>query len=390
MDRPTPRHTLRAAPEAADDDWRDPIEQRAAQLPQAPAQEPDPEPTDEESLIARLRAGTGRVGLDKLRIKVFRRARGSADLEFCADYLPGEFEGLGLEGLRDAWGAGSYEIRAIGPRGIAMREQVILARREQGAQAQPAPQLDALAQVLAQLAQGQARIVEALTQRPDPQAAMRDTLALMVSMREAMGLNQPTVAAPATNPTAMLADIVGAVRQLREVSAELSPPAADPESPMTLLPQVLELVKAGMTARQGDAQVPQLTMPESLGADQPLPPAASQETAPEITPDMEEPMDVFLLRSLLARLLWQAQRNANPATTAELLLDHAPDELLAEIQKPGWWEVLAAVAPALAPHRAWVEQVRAQLLVWLAEDDQPLEPASGPDQDRTAADTGKG
>lgn len=346
-----------------DDDWRDPIDQPA--VPAVTTPEPDPEPSPDASFIERLRASAGRQGLDRLKVKVFRRVKGSSDLEFCADYSPSEFEAGDLEALRDAWGPGSYELRVIGPRGIAMRESVTLARREAGPAQHPAssPQLDALAQVLAQLAQGQARIVEALSTRPDPGAQLRETLTLMAAMREAMGLDRPQ--APAADPTAMLGSIVGAVRQLREVSAELSPPAApDTDNPMALVPPILSLVQTAIE-RQGPAQpqpqapapMPQLTMPESLQP-QAAPPAATDE---------DEPMQAILLRTMLARITSMAQRSHAPETAAELVLEYAPDELIAALEAPDWWETLQAVAPMLVAHRAWVELVRQKVLEGLED-----------------------
>jgi hypothetical protein len=346
------------------DDWRDPIDQPA--VPAVTAPEPDPEPSPDASFIERLRASAGRQGLDRLKVKVFRRVKGSSDLEFCADYSPSEFEAGDLEALRDAWGPGSYELRVIGPRGIAMRESVTLARREAGPAQHPtsSPQLDALAQVLGQLAQGQARIVEALSTRPDPGAQLRETLTLMAAMREAMGLDRPQ--APAADPTAMLGSIVGAVRQLREVSAELSPPqpAADADNPMALVPPILSLVQTAIERQgppqpQAPAPMPQLTMPESLQP-QAAPPAATDE---------DEPMQAIMLRAMLARITSMAQRNAAPEGAAGLVLEYAPDELIATLEAPDWWETLQAVAPMLAPHRAWVELVRQKVLEGL--DDEP-------------------
>ena len=95
------------------------------------------------------------------------------------------------------------------------------------------------------LAEGQQRILEAVSQRPDPTAQLQSTLGLMASMREAMGLNTPPPPPPpASDPAAMLGQLVGAIKTLREVAAEVNPPAeAADESPMSMLPKIVDLVK---------------------------------------------------------------------------------------------------------------------------------------------------
>lgn len=330
-----------------DGEWRETVG-GPAPVPTAPP------PSEDESFISRLRASAGRQGLDRLKIKVFRRVKGSADLEFCADYSPSEFEAGDLEALRDAWGPGSYELRVIGPRGIAMRETVTLARRELVPGPAPAaPQLDALAGLIGQLARGQEAIAAALAARPDPGAQLRETLALMASMREAMGLNQAP--APATDPTAMLSSIVGAVRQLREVSSELNPPppAADASDPMTLLPSVLGLVQTAMEKQGQPAALPAPVEPVTSN---PSPPV------PQPSEDPDEPMQALIIRAMLPRLTAMARANRPPAEAAALILDYAPDELLAAVEAPDWWETLTAIAFELREYRGWCEAVRAEVI----------------------------
>lgn len=367
---------MRQTANTTNDEWLDAIDPQAPAPAPVPAALPAPEPTDDESFLGRVRALGARQGLDRMKVKLYRRIRGSADLEFCRDYLPSEFEADDLDAIRQAWGPGSYELRVMGPKGILLRESVTLAR---GLDAPPAPapagpSTDALAQVLAQLAQGQAQIVQALSTRPDPSAAMRDTLSLMVAMREAMGLNQAP--APVADPTAILGGIVGAIRQLREVSAEISPPqpAADPSDPMALLPSVLDLVRVGMESRQA-LPAPQAVAPIALPPSmQPDPPPV--EAAPNPAPESdEEPMQHLILRTMAARLLSMAERKAPAADAAALILNYAPDELLEAIESPDWKSVLYELAPGARQHEAWVSEVRAAVMAGLENDAQGDPPA---------------
>jgi hypothetical protein len=347
--------------DGAPEDWRVAVDQAA----------PDTDPEDDEarSTADRLRAALARPQ-DVLRVKLYRKERTGA-LAWCADYTPREFLAGDLEMVREQWGPGDYQVRLIGPKGLTMREDLTLARPLERS---PAPVRDdgPMAAILAQLAQGQERIAEALAQRPDPMAQLQQTMALLATMREAFA-PPPAPAAPSVNPSSMLADIVGAVRQLREVAAEVNPPAADPSDPASMLPAIIDLVRAG----QAQQAVPQLALPSSFDAS-PAPPADYQPdaaaTAPEPNPapDTMNPLQKLILRGLLNRLLTLARDNAPPEQAAAWVLEKAPDELIGYLDLDTCVDMLVSVAPEAEPHRAWLELVRRAALAQLdAEDADP-------------------
>jgi hypothetical protein len=341
---------------------------------------PDPEPTEEESFIDRMRAVAAAQGLDKVKVKLYRRGAGSM-LEWCRDYAAEEFEAGDLEQIRDEFGPGAYQVRIVGPKGIAMRENVSIAKPLSA----PASQSTDFARVIEMLAQGQQRIFEAINTRPDPTAQMQQTLALMASMREAMGLNAAPVAA--ANPSAMLGDIVGAIRQLREVSAEISPPPApaiDADNPMALLPDILGVVKAAMQSR-ADAPVPALMLPPSLAGGPevaPQPPqmpdpgagGASGQYQPPAEPqpnpdESEQEIMLTLFKLYASRLMKMAQTNAPIAAAADEVARMLPDDLFDVLASDHWFEALCAIRPDCAQHKDWLTAVREKVLADYFEDE---------------------
>ena len=348
-----------------DDDWRDTVGGPPEKLP-AVQQEPPP-PTEEESFVDRIRSIASRQGIDRTKVKLYRRGNGT-ELEFCRDYSADEFDQGDLTLIRDEWGPGQYQIRVVGPKGVAMREQVSIAKPASA----PVQHNGELSEVIRMLAQGQQAILEAVSQRPDPMANMQQTLSMMVTMREAMGLN----AAPAAqSSSAMLGEIVGAIRQLREVADEVSPKAAPDvsDNPMAMLPTVLDLVKTAMVQQQPAVQ--QIAIPQSITAPIQQNPVDSvientqNQTENTATEEEEEPMNIFIVKTVFTKLLNAAVKNA-PIEKAVELLDYLPEEMIEHIENEKWFDLLLTVAPQAEAHREYLTKVRDQ---WVKEINAPEE-----------------
>ena len=212
------------------------------------------------------------------------------------------------------------------------------------------------------LAEGQQRILEAVSQRPDPTAQLQSTLALMASMREAMGLNTPPPAPPpASDPGAMLGQLVGAIRQLREVATEVAPPAADPDNPMAMLGQIAEVVKLGITQQQAMPAVQ-------------LPPSLAQDSQPQDAGEGEM-FGLLVLRGQLQTLVDMAARGESTEAGAQFVADNLPDDLLGYLPLPNILEILAAANPKVREHEAWILAVRDRAVQLIqADDDLPALP----------------
>jgi hypothetical protein len=325
----------------------------------------DPIEEDEFTVIDRLRAMSG-DDRDRMRIKVYRKTIQGA-LEWCSDYTISEWEEGGVPRVRADWGSGTYEMRCMimGKTGVRYREVFrIAAENKPAAPPAPAPAPPSeLADVVRMLAEGQQRILEAVSQRPDPTAQLQGTLALMASMREAMGLNAPPPPPPpAADPGAMLGQLVGAIRQLREVATEVAPPAADPDNPMAMLGQIAEVVKLGMAQQQ--QTMPPVQLPASIAQ------------APQPQDDGDgEMFGLLVLRGQLQTLVEMAKGGASHEAGADFVAENLPDDLLGYLPLPNILEILAKANPAVRDHEAWFLAVRDRAVQLLqAEDDSPALP----------------
>lgn len=326
----------------------------------------DPIEEDEFTVLDRLRSMNG-DDRDRMRIKVYRKTIQGA-LEWCSDYTISEWEEGGVPRVRADWGAGTYEMRVMitGKAGVRYREVFRIAAENKPIvpTPAPAPQTTELSEVVRMLAEGQQRILEAVSQRPDPTAQLQSTLALMASMREAMGLNAPPPPPPpASDPGAMLGQLVGAIRQLREVATEVAPPASDPDNPMAMFGQIAEVVKLGLSQRAGAAPMPAVELPPSIAQAQPQP----QEN--------DEMFGILVLRGQLQTLVDMAAKGADVEAGAQFVADNLPDDLLGYLPLPNILEILGTVNPKVREHDAWMLQVRDRAVQLIqADDDTPQLP----------------
>lgn len=308
----------------------------------------------EESVLDRLRS-MGGDDRDRMRIKVYRKTS-AGTLEWCSDYTVGEWEERDIAGVRQDWGPGTYEMRVVssGRRGILMRDVFRIASDSRPASnpaIQAAPQSSELADVVRMLAEGQQRILEAVSQRPDPAAQLQSTLALMVSMREAMGLNQPPPPPPpASDPSAMLTQIVGAVRQLREVAQEVSPPQEDSDSPMAMFGKIADVVKLGMGQQAAQTFEP-VSIPQSFKEENP------------------EMLGMLVLRGQLQTLVDMAAKGLSPAEGGKFVAEKLPDDMIQHLELPNIIDVLSQVNPRVREYSEWMLKARDEALRILSEGD---------------------
>ena len=298
------------------------------------------------------------------QLRVYKIDKGS--LVWCETYTPEQFEAGDLPMLRDTFGPGDYELRLYGPHPVTSKYGVIAKTRVVIAQAlKAAPDMrrdDGLAQVLATIAEGQRAMLQALTERPtqkDPTEEMSKMLGLMVTMRQAMGID--------AQPRSQITEIVSAIRELREASDEINPTDKAPDSLLGALPGVLDLVKAGMAQQQPQAQqaLPMVALPPSM-AEAPSPNPYPQ-PAPEAQPDEEQqavfnPLIVIQLKAYLKTLVNMAKKDESVTKGANFVYEKLPDELVELMALENWWELLQSVAPDVTPFDTWFAAVRDEAL----------------------------
>lgn len=302
-------------------------------------------------------------------VRVYRRLPNSTKFAWCVNYTAGEFMAGDLGMIREQWGPGEYSLRVYGgQRGIIAREDVVIAppsnpvAQPQGGVMQFPGQKTDIVQAIERMTEQNATILQVLSQRVDPHQQMMQSLEMMRMMREAMGLNvAPPPSVPPTSPTAVLGEVVAAVRAMREVSEEINPKAPDPENPMALLPAFLDVVKTAIGNR-GDAAVPPVALPPSLAAPQPV----DHQSNP-ISETENQDMGVLVMRGIMRESLAMKERGDSIEKVAEFLADKLPDEVLPYLDLPNWFEIAASFAPELKAHEQWVRDVASTALQMLKE-----------------------
>jgi len=366
-------------------------EEEAAQQ-YLPAEIPDEIEETATDRVASMLAGIN--GLDRAELKVYKIKDGS--LEYCQGFKPEQFEEGNFDLLRDRFGHGEFELRlyATHPQtrkfGIRSKLRVKMSEVNRAAMNEGLP--SGIAQVLGAIAQGQSQMLDALVQmkqqpQKDPMEEMTKMLSMMTMMRQAMGMDGQQ------RSGSSIGEIVEAIRELRSAADEVSPQREEPESMMAMLPKVLDIVSAGMSKGQAQAQpepeafhqldlppafaqAPQQAQaqpqaePQAQPAYQPNPEPEPTQTTPQSEEQMQFGKYLFKLRAYLSALVDMATRAIPPEKTAEFVVDKLPDELLEIMELPNWFEQLAAVAPEVKNHEVYLRQVRDIALSMLEFEDE--------------------
>ncbi len=349
---------LPPAPRGADPDaWRVMVANGGGVVPAA-----DPDADAEMDLGDRLRAAFGNGGAEGARVAIFRRDPRTKAKQWCIDYTPEQFMDGGAALLKEDFGPGAYEYRAFGKTGLITRGYVEIAEVARSNSQAPAPAVsNEISKALEMLAQGQAAIAQALTQRPDPMQDMQRTLALVASMREAFGIS--AAPAPAAAPVPSLLEQLQTLKALRdfakgEADDDREP---DPDNPLTYLAPVLQTLREGFTRGGASAgagavspAVPLVSPPPSLQGPATAPPAPVAGT-PEAGGDSP---DGLAWRGIVAAAVALAEKGAPAEEGGRLLYETLPDDFIPYLQLPNWFEILSSMAPQLKPHRAWVEAAK--------------------------------
>lgn len=389
---PTKRAPAEPGEQIENEDWRVQLKP-AAGLPVVEADLDDELPFEETAVDRVFSVLETARSAERATVKLYRISK-PGTFSWCDDYTVDEFESGGFAMIREKWGAGEYEIRlyAIRPSdgrfGVMAKPRITIEASNDPAKnpAVPvAPAVDpAMREMLAQMANTQAAMLQALTQRPDPMANMQQMLALAASFKQAFGDT-------AARPQNTISEIMGAIREMKAVAEEISPPkppeSDDSDNPMKLLPSVLDLV--GRFAPQAGAQQAQQAAPFFPPVTLPYDPHAGMEASqvPATNPAASlpvteqgapgEPSDeemnalqMVLMRGYLSRLCAMSAAG-NVDAAAEYALDKLPDEAVEVLENPAWFEALSSFHPGAAQHRAWLERVRARVLQMLNEDEPP-------------------
>lgn len=341
----------------------------------APIEDPDTPTDDEFAMLDRMRNLLDENADTKVHLKLYRLADGPRKkFGWCADYSPDDYQQGGLAMIRNEWGPGEYQLRLMSSRGLAKVLPILIEPDSTKPRENPAPQPaqnSELGQVLTMLAQGQQRILEALSDKPNPMDQMTQMIALAGAMRQAFAPAAP--ASPASDPMAMVTQVFGMVREAKSAVKELvddDRPGPDPSDPMSMVGQLLPMITQAIGNQQQPQQQPQpiypmqpLQVPASVDRasqvqannehEMPAPVAANPIQQPE-----PETVENLILRGLIEDLIQLAIDGKPPADGGAFIYEKLPDELIDFMGQRYWFEMIAIRFPIIKPHEKWLREAK--------------------------------
>lgn len=333
---------------------------------------------EDDDPLSRIRAEIAALGDTTFKVKIYRITGG--EREYLEDTTFAEWEENGMPELQRKYGAGRYSLMVYGPAGLIGRPTFrVGAPINQPAQLPaPAPSVpNELQSAIAAMVAMQRETMEALRDMraapvappPDPLQRLREMQEMATIMR---ALNPPPPPPPpAPDPMAMLNQVMGLVRGVKEMTSEIEPePPAD--NPMALLGKGIDVIGKIVTANAGangaGAAVPGVTLPQSFNDSATGDVSPGPELEPLSDPEtdtMLNPMQLLILRGHLLQLIQMQAAGDSTEKAAEFLLSKLPDDFIEYLRLPTWFEILAQFAPAVSAHRQWLTDVRAAALVKL-------------------------
>ena len=324
------------------------------------------------------------AGDERAKIMIYRVAIGGKNV-FCDELAPEEFEAGGIKLIRDRFGDGEFIVKLYGTIpgtsrfAIRARSNVTIDKPRGLAPTPHQAQDSGMADALHQLAENQARMLDAITNRPaaDPMAEMTKMLAMMTAMRTAMGLDTKTA------PKSSIAEMVDAIRELKAANGLIE--GKDDDESLTgmvksMLPVIVEVM--GKSRQPNPGPFPAIMPPGSIATATPPSTDTTPAQSPQIATEghdmgMDEQLAAIALKGYLAALLILAQKNADPMEGANLIVDKLPDEIVDLMELETWFEMLLQIAPQVAPYREWMTKARDLAIAELYRDDDPEDTAAG-------------
>lgn len=334
-----------------------------------------------------------------------------------ADMTPGEFS---AQKVADLYGPGVYRIRFIGPnkRFLPGGGQLRIApKRIPGNE----PQRDSGGDMrgVLELFERRDRDERARRQQEEQDSRTRRDrwvelgLAALPGIANLVGamkggnseLTSALVAAMKPQPAPQLSEIVATMQGLKDLSgSDKGTDAIDQLSRLLTVAKDLsgggeggsgsnwvDLVRDGLKAapellagmqRNGPQMVP-VQVHSAPVAPQPVQPVPTLQAALNTPPAEGADMLILIqpiLRDAAAKIETWAKDGKNAALRAEVLLDDLPQWLadrlkpqqaLEFLNHPQWWEHLIAFHPPLAQYRAWIDELRGELIELVREQLQP-------------------
>ncbi len=334
---------------------------------------------ESDNLVNRTRDIIARTPNEQITLKLYRLKDDGSRI-FCANYSPEKFASGDLEMIRAEWGAGKFELRMIGPKGLKDRPREFEIAERVGASTpsiannQPQQNTELLA-VLRMMADSQAAILRAVSDKPAQVDSLEQFKQFASIMRDMAPAANPIAAQPPQSASSMLADLMGAMKALKEVAAETAPPAPS-EDPMAMLPSILGIVKEAMGARSNGGNsanvgFPMIETPASV-----MQHTTAETSTDQPTTESDGQMNItaaLVMRGTLQKLIGMAVKGDTPENGGLFIYEKLPDEFLQYLDLPNWFEIIESFEPAVTPHRAWIEKAKSFADIEFAKTDADSE-----------------
>ena len=346
----------------------------------------DPSLFDDEALQSESAMSAALAGVltelgardDDAKVSVYRldNVNGIRKEAFLYECHPNEFS---MADLQEAYGAGDYRVKVYGLQADTnykvihanpkitigpTREQAKKALLPVVLAAAPAAPADAgIAAALALLAQAVHKMSESSG------GTRAELLAEMKTMAEIAGLNRPA--------GGELAGIQGALALMTSLKGVMGGGAGgvdnDPDAaPYQLMGKALEtfseIYKTARAVPAAAPEVPKLPAPPASGK--------SADAPGEFT--LEDEALNIMLKGQLMTLLFAGRANDDPEKWGARIYEDAPDEIIAAIQSPDWFEQVVKLDANFSTLKPWLEKVRAVVLEEITAAGTALTGAAGP------------
>lgn len=229
----------------------------------------------------------------------------------------------------------------------------------------PTPTTDpVLLKMMESQANVQAKLIELMLSRGDALKgdSKKEILELLTSMKELIGPQQQPIAA---DPNKTLESIVGAIKQLRDVSDEFRPDTGSGDPLLDSLPKLVEVVAEEHQMRKQAA-----LNPTQRTEARRVPSPGTQPSLP-----VEGPLWKRVLEREAPRLIASARAGRDPETIARIAVEFAPAQIkgaITEFFHRETDEVLSQLLseiPALAEQPQWMREFVENVQILLFPDE---------------------
>lgn len=289
---------------------------------------------------------------------------------FVGSFAPADFS-IGL--IQSQFGAGEYRVEVRQNKKWLKKSTVrIAAPKNPPISAQAVPAAIETGKIIESMQAGFQQMGQMFAQalgglaanQPKPKSTM-EMLQEMQLMKQIMGGNEP---APGPDPMQLF-------EMATNIAEKIHPRESEPGTGEIILNAIKEFGPVFAKAANSAPTPGTIPVPPTAQMMSPVPVAmptpAAISGAPETPhPTQEDEMNLAK-RFLINMLLGAAKAGADTEHYANLILDQIGDDAALQfVNAPGWWETLVREVPAAADHRAWVEQLRSDILE-LTRPDEP-------------------